>query len=305
MPGPRLTRPTNARRKVSGLISILLLLMLSLPTGCTAIKGYPARSGNVDADLTSLADYFKPETVRNANDPALDEATRRSRRDDLVNGRLRAIDLQFGLFEQELAREGVLMNVGSDWAVLGLSAAGAVVPAAGTKAILAAVSGGLTGGKASIDKNVFYEKTLSVLLGKMEAQRKETLVTIRRGLELPTASYPLNQALMDVEDYYKAGTIPGAILGIAATSGASAAAADKELKSLIEIKYTAGGPTGPLRDRIDRWLDAAPGANVPTLRTWLRSQTPQITLSPPSWVRSPQTTAAALQKAIDELNIPE
>ncbi len=268
-------------------------------SGCVMIRGYPDRSGDIGADLKSLEQYFAPATIQAANNQTV-EADRRRLRDDIVNGQLRAMDLHFALFEQEMAREGVLINVGTDWAVLGLSGAGTIVPTAGTKAILAAISGGLTGAKGSVDKNVFYEKTMPVLLGKMEALRKEQLVAIRTGLNLPTSSYPLNQALIDVENYYKAGTIPGAILGIAESSGATAADAEKNLKNLIVLKYNAEGPTRPLRDRINRWLDSDPGKNVPLLRDWLRKQKPPITLSPGSWVESQQTTAEELQKAIND-----
>jgi hypothetical protein len=89
-----------------------------------------------------------------------------------------------------------------------------------------------------VDKNAFYEKTLPALLAKMEALRKQQLAVIRHGLALAPEDYPLIQALADVDTYYNAGTIPGAILEITGDAGATSKAADIEIKGIYQKDST-------------------------------------------------------------------
>ena len=67
-----------------------------------------------------------------------DSSAKTARRNEVVNGRIAAIDIHFNMFTQTLAQQGVLTNVGTDAAVLGLSAAGAIVGGATLKADVAA-----------------------------------------------------------------------------------------------------------------------------------------------------------------------
>ena len=117
--------------------------------------------------------------------------------------------------------------------MLGLSGAGAVLVPATTKGILAAISGFVTGGKASIDKNLLFDKTVLVMLGRMDALRKAALVTVQTGLKSTEwKSYPLSEALVDVEAYYAAGTIPSAINNINADTGEKLKKSEGELRDL-------------------------------------------------------------------------
>jgi hypothetical protein len=285
---------------------IALLILPAIFSSCTAIRGYPQRSDDIHNELKQLKIYYAADII-NQYSGKQSESDKRMFRDEVILGRIRAIDLHFDIFRKSLTKEYVTLNLGSDLSVLGLNAAGVIVPTASTKAIFAAISGGLVGAKGTIDKDVFYEKTIAVLFSKMDALRKERLVMIRTGLGLNTDKYPILQAMIDVEDYFNAGTLPGAIMGIAVISGAMIQKADEDLKNLITIQYVASGPTRPLRDRINRWLDRDPRTNIPLLGKWLRAQKPPITLSPASWVESPTTTADDLLRAINDpaLNIPE
>ena len=78
----------------------------------------------------------------------------------------------------------------------------------------------------------------------MDANRKTVLVKIRQGLGQSVANYPLTHAMADLEDYYNAGTIPGALTGINADSGAKGEIAVIDLR-----KITAGTVTKEAFDR--------------------------------------------------------
>ncbi len=102
------------------------------------------------------------------------------------------------------------------------------------KAALGAAITGVTGAKVSFDKNAYFAKTLPALVASMQASRKEVLLRIRKGLELGDDKYPLTQALVDLEDYYNAGTIPGAITGITASADEASRKASEELKVVLQ-----------------------------------------------------------------------
>ena len=220
------------------------MLLVELVPSCAAVNGNPTRSGNTAKRLQQLDQYYAPEIL----DQYSKSPDKRTFRDDAINGQLLAMDIHFDEFVQSLAEQGILLNVGSDFAVLGLSGAGTVLPSAGTKSVLAAISGGITGARTSIDKNVFYEKTMPALLAQMQAERKAVLATIRTGQQLDIAHYPLSQALLDLNSYYLAGTIPGAISGIIDEAGSKSTAAEIEIKR--DQEFVANEPRAS--DNVDR-----------------------------------------------------
>lgn len=213
-----------------------VFLTILLLTGCASIEGYPDRSVDVEAELSSLIGYFQPEVIKNYNEKK-NESEKRIYRDEVVHGRIRAINLQFNEFLKKISKESKSLDIGADSIVLLLSGAGAIVPATSTQAILAATSGAVTGIKSSIDEKVYYEKTISALISQMIATRKTILASIYMGLDLDTTKYPLMKALIDIEDYYQAGTLLGATTVIVKKAGVEKEKADQELKSLLIGTY--------------------------------------------------------------------
>ncbi|MEW6417520.1 MAG: hypothetical protein AB1480_05285 [Nitrospirota bacterium] len=276
---------------------LLLFCLLLFAAGCSTMQGYPDRSDNYESELSALSEYFKPETISECIKKT-SENEKRLCRDNIVHARIRAIDINFNSFQQAATKEHIQLNVGFDWAVLGLGGAGAVIDNSNTQAILAAISGGLTGAKGSIDKNVYFEKTMPVLLAKMIALRKSVLATIYKGLSLDTTEYPLIRALNDIDDYYNAGTIPGAVIGITATSGATIEKAEKEIKEVLVGKYvkTEEGP------RIETFWKADKN-NEARLNEWISKNIEPPFPSIPLFIYSDKYHQER-KKAIDELKIP-
>lgn len=157
-------------------------------------------------------------------------------RNAVVNARIRAMDVMFNEFQQDLYQEGVGFGISTDWIVLALSGAGALISSASTA--LSAASSGVVGAKAAFDRNAFLDKTLPTLLATMVAQRKDVLVTIRASLALDIDEYPLTLALTDLDRYYQAGTLPGALTAVAQNAGSVAEAADDRLKNLLVVNVT-------------------------------------------------------------------
>jgi hypothetical protein len=217
-------------------IFLSLLIVSAILSGCASLKAYPERSSDPDAELKAMEKYLQPDAITKydaANDSDRGGLTKTAWRNEVVNARVRATDLHFNTFQQKLFQEGVGSGIATDWIVLALNAAGSLAGSAANA--LSATSAGIVGAKSAFDKNAFFDKTMPTLLSSMVAKRKEVLVMIREGLTKDIDEYPLILALNDLDSYYNAGTIPGALTDIAATSGATAKKADTRLENLLIV----------------------------------------------------------------------
>jgi hypothetical protein len=240
----------SARPPRRGWISAVLCLVPALLAGCASLKAYPDRSGNMSTELQQLDQYFAATVLQTYASKTTD-AEKKTYRDEVVAGRIRAIDLHFGAFQQAVFREGVDTNIVTDLIILGLGAATATTGGVGLKAALGATTTGVAGARTSIDKNLYFEKTMPALVAQMIASRKTVLVRIQEGLDKNVALYPLFQALIDLEDYYNAGSIPGAIAAVTEQAGATAKNADAVMLSVRNKAFFA-----PERQsRVERLLD--------------------------------------------------
>ncbi len=213
---------------------VILTLSISI-CGCASFTGYPERSGNVEDELKQLEKYFNPEII-GEYDQEDDPNKKQALRNEIINARIRAIDIHFNDFQQRLYREGVGSNIATDWTVIGLGVAGSITSSLSATQNLSAISGGITGAKSSFDKNAFFDRTMPAILSQMIALRKSALVKIRSGLTAGVSEYPLNWALTDVEEYFIAGTMPGAVMGIIEEAGATTKEADIRLKALLPTR---------------------------------------------------------------------
>lgn len=222
------------RARVMKLLSMIIISIVL--SSCASLTAYPDRSTNPQAELKAMDMYLQPTVItkyESDKDQDRNGLTKRAWRNEIVNARVRAADLHFNRFLQRLFQEGVGLGIATDWIVLGLNGAGAL--AGGAANALAASSAGVVGAKAAFDKNAFFEKTMPALLATMVAKRKDVLVRIREGLTKDIDEYPLTLALSDLESYYNAGTIPGAIVEIAEAAGAIAKKAEAQLESLTIV----------------------------------------------------------------------
>jgi len=256
-------------------LGFALLFGLSL-AACNSLDGGPDRAVDANAELERLKRYFSVEMLSDydALSSANEAGEKRAIRNEIVNGRVAFFDISYNLFKQALHREGVLTSIGTDVTTIGLGAAGALT-SGGTSQILSAISAGVVGSKESIDKNAYFDKTMPALLIEMDAARKSVLALIKTGLATGIDIYPLEAALIDLENYYAAGTIPGAIAGIVEASGEKSAEANAILIATREKSFFEE----PRQKRIDVLLGLIAALSDPAaiaLQTNPPSTTPEI-----------------------------
>jgi hypothetical protein len=195
---------------------ILLFIVPAMLSGCTPkLWKYPGRSDDLTTELKALESELSSDVYQKYYEKPDSEKT--NYRNKVVYARIAAIDLCYTKFEQEVSWGTSLTKVGVDWTTLGLTGAGAVFPHASY--ILSAITTGIKGATLSVEKNIFYEKTMPVILYKMEAMRSKKKADILEKIrKKEDKDYPLPEALQDLEEYFKAGTIACALTEIVGKS---------------------------------------------------------------------------------------
>ena len=204
---PARARPVAPLLRHLSCRAVLALLLVAV-TGCAGIDSAPPRFGT-EANALKAADAYFDGILRRYL--AASPQKQKEIRNGFIETRAALVDQGYAGFRQTLYTQRVGMNVGVDLATLGLNAVGAVTGSVPAKTGLHALSGGLIGSKASIDKNVFFDRTMPALLAQMEAQRSTVRLRLLGGMMVGPDRYPLMQARADLEEYYVAGTLVGAI----------------------------------------------------------------------------------------------
>jgi hypothetical protein len=124
------------------------------------------------------------------------------------------IDDNYRTFKVSLYSGNAVFGMAADWAVIGLSGAGSVVADAGLKSILAVASGGVTGANSSYQKEVLNQQNTLAVAAAMEASRSNQYLAISQGEAMDVTKYSLEDALVNLRQYYDAGTMLGGLLYI-------------------------------------------------------------------------------------------
>lgn len=150
-------------------------------------------------------------------------------RNNFVSAKIFLIDKQYHLYETNLARENEFANLGGSIASLGVSTAGATIPVGQTTKILAAVATGITGAKASFDRDVLLTQTIQAVQSQMRTDRAIQAKVLLSRMSCELNEYPIFMAMSDLEAYRQAGTLESAINSL--TKAAAKAEADATSKS--------------------------------------------------------------------------
>lgn len=193
---------------------------------------------------TVIPTVYKKQIVVDVASPALlknynampqgtddEKAAKVSRRNQILTELIYLVDQSYYPFENRFYGTHATFATTADAANLGLTAAGAVTGEAELKSILSATATGVTGMRASIEKNFFDQQTRAAIVTKMRALRATQLAIIQdeNHMKAGVTNYSLEAGISDVSSYFDAGTVVAALQSIADTAGQqSKAAADKQ-----------------------------------------------------------------------------
>jgi hypothetical protein len=243
---------------------IALLLVAALACGCTTFRGAPkplldrkAINGdtfvNAEAELTTLA------TTQNAAER--NAATRKL---------MALADLRYMQFRNEIIANRKNSLALSNGLQLMTDIAATLTDAVGVKDNYIALSTLLNGGETIYNKDYLFDRTIEALVAQMDANRKAKQVQIYRALGQSIAQYPAHAALADVLDYYYAGTLNAAVIGVHQSAVEQQKKSEQALKilTLPEIQQL-----GSETDRIANLVDGlSSDADLLKLNGFLVSQ---------------------------------
>ncbi len=206
---------------------LLAFCIASGISGCLpSIEGGPERLYTVQEETALARRIASPDNYERYVNASGSE--KKQIRDQLIFARMYANDVLFSEYEEKLTRERQDVPFYVQLAQTALTTTGSLVGGAQTKAILHAVVTGLATTKTSYEKDILIEKTIDVLQKQMRAQRKAIRARLISNLDLPVSSYPLYFALTDLEAYYRAGTITGALNGVSTSVTVQLMEAERE-----------------------------------------------------------------------------
>ncbi len=210
--------------------TLLLPFFVSLLVGCAAFEGYPKRATNPEEDLKELQHHINASAIA-----ACLSTPSESCRNRMIAARMHAIDIRFSEFEEALFRDTREGGFGTTVATLGLTSA-AAVSSGGASQVLAGIAALVVGGREAFQKEVLAERTVIAIHTAMRAKRAQVGLRLRAGLGQSLKQYPLALGLADLNDYYSAGTVLGALVGITETVGATAQQAEAELRTELHFR---------------------------------------------------------------------
>jgi hypothetical protein len=230
---------------------IMSLIILMLLSGCATFQGgMPTPPFDIEKDLGELKSVLKSSmsVTTYYNSPSVES------RNKFISSRLVLINIEYIKYIKDLTAEESQIHAATDILVLSLDIASTAFTPVNTKTTLSAISSGVGGTRLSIDQNFYHKKTVPVLISSMNAERKSVLSKIIQGLSTDLNGYPFEQALSDINDYFMAGTIQGALNAIQRDSGAKENKAQKDIQTFLKERKS-GFVDKATQSRVNQLLD--------------------------------------------------
>lgn len=189
-------------------------------SGCvTASTQNPDRLYPVAVEMDGVR-YDDSELLKRYSDTFLtDPRDAKLIRNEIIAQRMYAIDMYYTQYEAALTRERQEIGFGALTTAGGLSTAATLAASAATKSVLSALATGVIAVKGNYESEVLLSQTMRTLQKQMRASRNVVSEHISTRVGASVAEYPLAEALGDVEDYYRAGTVTTAVIDMSTTVG--------------------------------------------------------------------------------------
>lgn len=273
-------------------ICFAIVCVTTVLTGCnSSLSGSPHRVFTTTDEFMQAKQTYGAESI-SAYHAAL--GPRKTQlRNQITLGRMYAIDIAFSEFESELTQERQRIPFAMTTASIALSGTGALIADSVTKSILAAVDTGLKGTKEAYDKDILVQRTIENLQKSMRTNRNIIKSRILTNLNRPNSVYPLELALSDVEDYYRAGTITAGLIGISEKTSVQLATSEAFKVDVISTPFDPSEAC----EQLTSFLNSDPAGTsaqkpAKVFRDWLAKNYPSLKDNPLTASNRPEVCAA-------------
>jgi len=200
--------------------------------GCASFDGMPEPIFTADTAVANATRTYPLDAVVQTM-AGQDGDFRKVYRNRVAAAYLMAIDARYFEFRRQLSRSMKGANLGFDFAVLALTGSAAIWE--NVAGDLAAAATGVAGARATLNRELYFERTMPALVSLMEAQRLEIRTSILRGLSQSEDEYTVQELFADLSRYEGAASIDGAIQRASEIAGQQAADARLDFSRTIEL----------------------------------------------------------------------
>ncbi|MEH6422147.1 hypothetical protein [Pseudomonas sp. CGJS7] len=250
--------------------ALVLSAVLALSsTACTTLRGAPdplVKPKQLEANGGFAADTLVKNLIESGDD--------QSARDTNIVKLLAVCDIRYAQFRNELVSNRRHTKATAGALSLLTNVAASLTDSVGVKDNYIALSTLIQGGQTIYDRDYLLDRTLDALVAQMDANRTSQLVTIREGMQLSPRRYPAQAALSDVLNYYHAGTLNGAIIGV------QKSASEQQIKSTETLRTITDKSTAQIKAYRDQttwenaFVDKLPDSAIPVLYGYIAAQSP-------------------------------
>lgn len=225
-------------------ISILALAAFAL-SGCATLEGAQHAPAGFASPTRALAYDAALFAYASPSDEPRQGLDREQYRDYVLDLYLIENENRYRAFKAALNTSDRGTALLGDLVLIGLSGATALVKPT-SKDELATITAMAAGGRAAVDKRLFFDRAMPAVIAAMDARRARIRAEIEVRRRLPISQYSLGQALEDVARLADAGNIFDGVDRITADATAAKKAEEARLSTIVEGCSQADDATGQL-----------------------------------------------------------
>ncbi|AZZ92522.1 hypothetical protein EUZ85_18060 [Hahella sp. KA22] len=221
-------------------LSVLLVSAVLLLGGCFGVVVIPQNPLMSDSKkIEELNSKYSKTSFDGSVKECIvkkDKDCMKKERDIIINELILLVDYNYQSYEGSLIAGKAKSNFGFGMASTILSLGSAVSTVTDTKTIISSIASLTSSTRTEIDKNFYYEQTAQALIVKMKALRATKKLSLIKGMAIPYIDYTMEQGLVDILEYYRAGTLANAVQSIyedAAHQNRSAEQANMEAQDKV------------------------------------------------------------------------
>jgi hypothetical protein len=243
--------------------ALLAPLAVVLLMGCNTLASGPRYPGPSGFDEAALK--IDPSTaVLKAQDWSQykTEAQLTTARNNYVSARMNLIDRAFHEYERTLLQETRTGGFLADFITSALTTGAAVIDDRQIQRAFSTGAATIIDGSQAFDKQVLLDRTLVTLLNEMEAERAEVKTLILERLRLDYDQWPIGFAQTDVDRYYQAGTLVGALKASADSASSRKSEEEDNAETAMTVAFRTDAVTEALRTYLSPADDALMSARL-------------------------------------------
>lgn len=224
-------------------------------SGCTSLRGtqesalFSSMAAlKADSKLEDDQEYTRSSILDKYVDLEDDPELQKQYRNKTVAVFMDAIDENFHIYSSRLFNEGLQFGLGLEGSIVGLAATAALFPNSAPE--LASVIAAAGGAQATINKNLYFDRTLPALITTMDARRIGIESEIMGKLKRSVADYPMEAALRDLRRYQNTGTLFRAVADVTSNAAEDKKAAEEKYEAELQLSCDAQSANRVLTQRI-------------------------------------------------------